>query len=54
VKPQFQDALTRKYVDKCDQPGKRSSRQIRVLEVCLQQETECDPLLDCLDHLNQP
>jgi len=54
VKPQFQDALTSKYVEKCDQPAKRSSRQIRVLEVCLQQEPACDPLLDCLDNLNKP
>ena len=54
TKPQFQDALTRKYVDKCDQPDKRSSRQVRVLEVCVEQEAQCEPLLDCLDNLNKP
>lgn len=29
-----------------------SSRQVRVLEVCLKEETECGPLQDCLGHLN--
>jgi hypothetical protein len=29
-----------------------SSRQIRVLEVCFREETQCAPLLDCLGHLN--
>jgi hypothetical protein len=29
-----------------------SSRQVRVLEVCFQQETQCGPLLDCLGHLD--
>ena len=29
-----------------------SSRQVRVLEVCFQQETQCGPLLDCLGHVN--
>jgi hypothetical protein len=29
-----------------------SSRQVRVLEVCKQEETECGPLLDCLGHLD--
>jgi hypothetical protein len=28
-----------------------SSRQVRVLEVCYKEETECDPLADCLKHL---
>ena len=54
IKPQFQTALTDKYVDDCDQPQKRSSRQIRVLEVCVEQEKECAPFLDCLDNFNKP
>lgn len=29
-----------------------SSRQVRVLEVCLKEETQCAPLQDCLGHLN--
>lgn len=30
-----------------------SSRQVRVLEVCQKEETECEPLLTCLDNLNK-
>ena len=29
-----------------------SSRQVRVLEVCAKEETQCGPLIDCLGHLN--
>ena len=29
-----------------------SSRQIRVLAVCVHEETQCRPLLDCLGHLS--
>jgi hypothetical protein len=29
-----------------------SSRQVRVLEVCMKEETQCGPLADCLSHLN--
>lgn len=29
-----------------------SSRQVRVYEVCLAEETECDPLIACLDNVN--
>lgn len=29
-----------------------SSRQVRVLEVCNKEETQCGPLIDCLGHLN--
>ena len=29
-----------------------SSRQVRVLEVCFQQEHECEPLGTCLENLN--
>jgi hypothetical protein len=52
-KPKYTDALTSKSFDQCNQPDKRSSRQVRVLEVCLKEEQECAPLLDCLDHVNK-
>ncbi len=29
-----------------------SSRQVRVIEVCMTEETACAPLQDCLGHLN--
>ena len=46
------DANTKKFVEACrDQPY--SSRQVRVLEVCQKEESECGPLLSCLDNLNK-
>ncbi|HEY5924149.1 MAG TPA: hypothetical protein VIV11_20860 [Kofleriaceae bacterium] len=30
-----------------------SSRQVRVLEVCQTEETQCEPMLACLDNLNK-
>ena len=48
--PDIQAGLTKKWGDDCKVPV--SSRQVRVLEVCFKEETECDPLLDCLGHLN--
>jgi hypothetical protein len=41
----------REYVKKCE-ATEMSSRQVRVMEVCSQQEAECEPFLACLDHLN--
>lgn len=29
-----------------------SSRQVRVIEVCMKEEAECGPLQDCLGHIN--
>ncbi len=29
-----------------------SSRQVRVIEVCMKEESECGPLQDCLGHIN--
>jgi hypothetical protein len=49
---QMRAALDKDWDTKCDRPN-RSSRQVRVLEVCFEQETECDPLLDCLENLNK-
>jgi hypothetical protein len=49
--PEWQQKLTAKW--KADCKGARySSRQVRVLEVCLREETECGPLVECLDHLH--
>jgi len=50
--PPMRAALDKDWDTKCNRPD-RSSRQIRVLEVCHEAETECDPLLDCLENLNK-
>jgi hypothetical protein len=54
TKPAIIEKLDDEWREKCYQPTKRSSRQIRVLEVCKQAETECEPLLDCLENMNKP
>ena len=41
---------TAEFEKQCKTP--MSSRQVRVLEVCQQQETQSDPLADCLAHMN--
>lgn len=48
--PAIQTKNTEEFVQHCE--VQLSSRQVRVLEVCSQQETECAPLLACLDHIN--
>ncbi|HEY1551195.1 MAG TPA: hypothetical protein VGG28_25370 [Kofleriaceae bacterium] len=45
------DKNTADFIDKCTTWRDMSSRQLRVLEVCFQQETECVPLRACLDNL---
>ncbi|MBK9034085.1 MAG: hypothetical protein IPL61_22920 [Myxococcales bacterium] len=40
---------TKKFVESC-QAQSLSSRQVRVYEVCLREEQECDPLIACLDN----
>ena len=48
-------AVQRKNTEEFEHACKRasySSRQIRVLEVCLHEEPQCRPLLDCLGHLS--
>lgn len=50
--PKWQDALRKKWATECNRRD-RSSRQVRVLEVCFAEETECEPLLDCLEHLTR-
>ncbi|MEZ4359219.1 MAG: hypothetical protein R3B48_03495 [Kofleriaceae bacterium] len=38
------------YAEKCEADA-LSSRQLRVYEVCLREERECEPFLSCLDNL---
>jgi len=40
---------TRKFIESCKEQ-QLSSRQVRVYEVCLHEETACDPLIACLDN----
>ena len=44
---------TRKFAAACKEP-KLNSYQVRVYEVCHREETECDALLACLDHISDP
>ncbi len=44
---------TREFIKKC-RTDELSSRQVRVYEVCIAEETECAPLMTCLSHLNTP
>ncbi len=63
IKQAQYDEITRKdvqakntdeFVDSCKQPQTPySSRQIRVLEVCPKEESECEPMMACLDNLNK-
>lgn len=46
---------TEEFIDSCKNPKTAySSRQIRVLEVCQKEESECEPLMACLDNLHKP
>ena len=49
--PEWQQKLTAKWLADC-KAARYSSRQVRVLEVCFHEETECGPLVACLDHLH--
>lgn len=42
---------TEEFIDKCTSWRDMSSRQVRVLEVCFKQETQCAPLRECLKNL---
>ena len=46
-------AHTQKFIAACVEPV-LTSRQVRVYEVCQQAETECEPLLACLEHISDP
>jgi hypothetical protein len=50
--PEVLNANTKKFIEAC-RKAPYSSRQVRVLEVCQKEESECGPLLSCLDNLNQ-
>lgn len=50
TKPDVQRALAEDWRKKCRE-GYMSSRQVRVLEVCYREETECAPLEACLENL---
>lgn len=52
TKPEVRAKNTDEFVSDCT-AKELSSRQVRVLEVCQKEETECDPLLACLDNLNK-
>ena len=43
---------TDEFIKQCEKP-QYSSRQVRVLEVCQREETQCEPLLACLENLNK-
>lgn len=40
---------TAKIVDECHKQ-QMSSRQLRVYEVCMREESECEPLISCLEY----
>ena len=50
---QVQAKLSQKFREKCEAQH-LNSYQVRVYEVCMREETECDPLLACLTHVNDP
>ena len=46
-------ALSKAFSNVKEQPitkETKSSRQVRVYEVCLQEESECEPLIACLEN----
>lgn len=49
--PEIQAKNTEEFARAC-KSRPHSSRQVRVLEVCFQEEATCAPLLDCLGHLS--
>ena len=48
--PQVQAKNDEKFLEKC-KAQKLNSYQVRVYEVCMREETDCDPLLQCLLHV---
>jgi hypothetical protein len=49
--PEIQQRNTEEFERACKK-SRYSSRQVRVLEVCAHEETQCAPLLDCLGHVS--
>jgi hypothetical protein len=52
TKPEIQKKNTEEFIKACEQ-SEYSSRQVRVLEVCQKEESDCEPLLSCLENLNK-
>ena len=52
IAPEVQRKNTEKFLEAC-KGASYSSRQVRVLEVCPKEESECGPMLSCLDNLNK-
>lgn len=52
TKPEVQNKNTEEFIKACEKAD-YSSRQVRVLEVCQKEESECEPLLACLENLNK-
>jgi hypothetical protein len=53
TQPGILHKLADEWEEKCDRRD-RSSRQVRVFEVCYREEHECAPLLDCLAYVDHP
>lgn len=49
--PEILRRHTALFIDKCTSWRDISSRQVRVLEVCFNAESQCGPLRDCLGNL---
>jgi hypothetical protein len=49
--PKVLEKNTDDFIDKCTGWRDMSSRQLRVLEVCFKEETDCGPLRACLANL---
>ena len=50
--PDVQRKNSEEFIDACEK-AQYSSRQVRVLEVCQREESQCEPMLACLDNLNK-
>lgn len=53
MKPDMKDAFRKDWDKQCKDES-MNSRQVRVLEVCFKEETECGPLGECLKNLQEP
>jgi hypothetical protein len=51
TKPAVLEKNTDEFIKAC-KSAQYSSRQVRVLEVCQREESECEPMLACLDNLS--
>ena len=52
TKPEVKAKNSQEFVKECT-AKELSSRQVRVLEVCQKEESECGPMLSCLDNINR-